>query len=319
MFVELAFETKLKVGDKFKKNEVIAAEKRAFTKNEDNIGASMNIGVLAKVAITSIDDILEDSEPMTKKLSEQLAYYAIVKKTKALPANAKVDRMVKIGDHVNIGDPLIIFDNHNGDEEVAKFLEEYSKALNENDMQEALVESNSTSLKATDSGEIIDIKMYYTVDINELSPSLQKIVKAYNQKIDKKNKFLDKYKNENDNNFYKCGQLLTETSEKSETFYGKVKGEDVGDGILIEFYIKHKDIIKKGDKTTNFCALKGVVSHVIEEGQEPWSEFRPEEEVSAFISPLSILARKTPSVYTNLFGNKVLIELKRKVIKDYFG
>jgi hypothetical protein len=319
MYVELEFSTKLKVGDKFKKNEVLAAEKRAFTKDADDIGASMNIGVLAKVAITSIDDILEDSEPMTKKLSEQLAYYAIVKKTKALPANSKVDRMVKIGDHVNVGDPLIIFDNHNGDEEVAKFLEEYSKALGENNLQESLVESNSTTLKATDSGEIIDIKMYYTVDIAELSPSLQKLVKEYNKKIEKKDKFLDKYKNPNDNNFYKCGQLLTETAEKSTTQYGKVKGEEVGDGILIEFYIKHKDIIKKGDKTTNFCALKGVVSHVIEEGQEPWSEFRPEEEVSAFVSPLSILARKTPSVYTNLFGNKVLIELKRKVIKDYFG
>lgn len=319
MYVELTFETKLKVGDSFKKDEVVAAERRAFTKDEDDISASMNIGVLAKVAITSIDDILEDSEPMTKALSERLGYYAIVKKTKALPANAKVDRMVKVGDHVEVGDPLIVYDNHSGDEEVARFLEEYSKALGENDMQEALVESNSTTMKATDSGEILDIKMYYTVNIEELSPSLQKIVKAYNQKITKKDKFLDKYKNEGDNNFYKCGQLLTETSEKSETFYGKVKGEDVGDGILIEIYIKHKDIIKKGDKTTNFCALKGVVSHVIEEGQEPWSEFRPEEEVSAFISPLSILARKTPSIYTNLFGNKVLIELKRKVIKDYFG
>lgn len=318
MYVELEFSTNLKVGDSFKKNEVLAAEKRAFTKDQDDIGASMNIGVLAKVAITSIDDILEDSEPMTKKLSEQLGYYAIVKKTKALPANAKIDRMVKVGDHVEVGDPLIVYDNHNGDEEVAKFLEEYSKALGENDMQQALVESNSTTLKATDSGEILDIKMYYTVDISELSPSIQKIVKAYNQKIDKKDKFLDKYKNEGDNKFYKCGQLLTETSEKSETFYGKVKGEEVGDGILIEIYIKHRDIIKKGDKITNFCALKGVVSHVIEEGQEPWSEFRPDEEVSAFISPLSILARKTPSIYTNLFGNKVLIELKRKLIKDYF-
>ena len=319
MFVELTFSTKLKVGDRFKKNEVLAAEKRAFTKNTDDISASMNIGVLAKVAIASIDDILEDSEPMTKKLSEQLGYYAIVKKTKALPANARVDRMVKVGDHVNIGDPLIVYDNHNGDEEVAKFLEEYSKALGENNMQEALVESNSTTMKASDSGEILDIKMYYTVDIEELSPSLQKLVKAYNQKINKKDKFLEKYKNDGDNKFYKCGQLLTETADKSVAQYGKVKGEDVGDGILIEIYIKHKDIIKKGDKTTNFTALKGVVSHVIEEGQEPWSEFRPEEEVSAFISPLSILARKTPSIYTTLFGNKVLIELKRKVIKDYFG
>ena len=319
MYVEVEFVPNVKVGDKFKKNEVIATDTRAFTKNTDDLSASMNLGVLAKVAITSIDDILEDSEPMTKKLSEQLGYDAIVKKTKSLPANSKVAKIAKIGDHVEVGDSLIIYDNHNGDEEVAKFLEEYSKALDEQGIKEQLVESNSTTFKANDSGEIIDIKMYYTVEIDELSPSLQKIVKEYNQRISKKDKFLNKYKNEGDNNFYKCGQLITESAQKSDTVYGKIKGEEVGDGVLIEFYIRHKDIIKKGDKVSNYCALKGVVSHVIEEGQEPWSEFRPEEEVSAFISPLSILARKTPSLYTYLFGNKILIELKRKVLKDYFG
>ena len=318
MYVEIEMKTDLKVGSTFKKNQVIAVEPRAFTKNADDIGASMNMGVLAKVAVTSIDDILEDSEPVTKKLSEQLGYWAIVKKTKALSANTRVDRMVKIGDHVEVGDVLIAYDSHNGDEEIEKFLSEYNKALNASGMADKLVESNTTTLKATDSGEVIDIKMYCTVELEQLSPSLRKIVEEYYRKIDKNSKFLNKYKNKDDNAFYKCGQLITETSEKTEAVYGKVKGEEVGEGVLIEIYIRHKDIVKKGDKITNYCALKGVVSHVIPEGQEPWSEFRPDEEVSAFISPLSILARKTPSLYIELFGNKVLIELKRKVIDEYF-
>ena len=318
-YVGLKFETKLKVGDTFKKDQVIAEDPHAFTKDRDDLSASMNIGVLAKVAVTSIDDILEDSEPMTKKLSERLGYDAIVKKTKALDANAKIEKMAKIGDHVEIGDTLIVYDSHSGDEEIAKFLKEYSKALDEKGMSDALVESNTTALKATESGTIVDIKMYCTVDLEELSPSLKKIVSDYYKRIKQKDAYLSKYQNKNDNKFYKCGQLLTETAEKSEAFYGKVKGEQVGNGVLVEFYISHRDIIKKGDKCTNYSALKGVVSHVIPEGQEPWSEFRPEEEVSAFISPLSILGRKTPSIYTTMFGNKILIELKRKVLKDYFG
>ena len=205
------------------------------------------------------------------------------------------------------------------DEEIERFLNEYGKALKNEGLGEKLVESNTTTLKASDSGEVIDIKMYCTVELDELSPSLRKIVGDYYRKIDKTDKFLEKYKNKDDNAFYKCGQLITETSSKTDAVYGKVKGEEVGDGVLIEIYIRHKDVIKKGDKTTNYCALKGVVSHVIPEGQEPWSEFRPDEEISAFVPPMSIIARKTPSIYTTLFGNKVLIELKRKVLKDYFG
>lgn len=319
MYLSLKFDTTLNVGDSFKKDQVIATDKHAFTKDRDDLSASMNIGVLTKVAILSIDDILEDSEPMTKKLSERLGYDAIVKRTKALDANAKIEKMVKIGDHVNVGDPLVVYDSHSGDEEIEKFLREYSKALDEKGLGDKLVESNTTTMKASESGEIIDIKMYCTVELDDLSPSLKKIVSDYYKKIKQKDAYLSQYQNKNDNKFYKCGQLLTETAEKSEAFYGKVKGEQVGNGVLIEFYIKHRDIIKKGDKCTNYSALKGVVSHVIPEGQEPWSEFRPDEEVSAFISPLSILGRKTPSIYTTLFGNKVLIELKRKVLKDYFG
>ena len=129
---------------------------------------------------------------------------------------------------------------------------------------------------------------------------------------------MDKYKNPGDNDYYKCGRLLTETTNVTESQYGKVKGSYVGDGILIEVYIKHKDIIKKGDKITNYTALKGVNSHVIPEGMEPYSEFRPDEEISAFIAPLGILARKTPSLFIPLFGNKVLIETKRKLVEDFF-
>lgn len=66
-----------------------------------------------------------------------------------------------------------------------------------------------------------------------------------------------------------------------------------------------------------YSALKSVIGEVIPEGLEPYSEFRPNEEISAFIGPAAIMARMTPSIIFTMFGNKVLIELKEKLREIY--
>ena len=316
-YTRIKFETRTAVGKTFKKNEVLAVEPHAMTFNPFDKGASCNIGVLAKVAIVSLYDTFEDSEPLTTALSKKLGYYAIEKKTVTLDAPTYVERMVKIGDHVNINDPLIVFDSSRGDPEVQKYLDRLRQSMGESGIAETLVEANNTIAKAPTTGEITDIIIYSTVPTEDLSPSLQKIVKDYHKRIHGKEKFLDQYKNKGDNAYYKCGQLLSETTDVVEAKFGKVKGEYVGDGVIIEFYIRHHDIMKKGDKATNYCAAKGVNSHIIPEGLEPWSEDRPEEEISAFITPISISARKIPSMYPVMFGNKVLIEAKRQMVEKY--
>ena len=68
---------------------------------------------------------------------------------------------------------------------------------------------------------------------------------------------------------------------------------------------------------TYFTALKSIVGEVIDEGYEPWSEFRPDEEISCFLAPSAILARMTPSVIITMLGNKVLVELKRALKEIY--
>ena len=86
---------------------------------------------------------------------------------------------------------------------------------------------------------------------------------------------------------------------------------------MISFFITHKDIAKKGDKLTNYSALKGIISDVIEPGLEPFSEYRPEEPIETSIAPGAILARKTPSVLLAMFGNKTMIEFTRQ-LRDYY-
>jgi hypothetical protein len=99
--------------------------------------------------------------------------------------------------------------------------------------------------------------------------------------------------------------------------YGVIKGQKVENAVLIEFYIEHGDIMGVGDKLAFFTALKGIICEVIPEGYEPWSEFRPDEEVSSLLAPSSILKRQTPSILFTLLGNKVIVELKRKLEEIY--
>lgn len=312
-YIEASFKTDLKEGDRVKKGEVVAYNPRAFTKNKDDLSASMNIGVLCKMAICPTFDEYEDSAPITTELSKRLATVMVHEQRVVVSKDAVVYMMSKIGQHVEVGDSLIEYDNTNEDPTMAELWNNMAETYGE-----ALTDVAITKYKADYSGDITNIKIYSAVDGDELTDaSLRKIVKDYWKTIEKRNKTLDKYRNPDDPKFMPCGQQITEIPGKTEAKFGKILGETVNDGVLICFYIKHTDIVKKGDKVTNYTALKGIVSNVIDPGYEPRSEYRPDEEISILMAPGAVLARKTPSVILSMFANKVLIELKRHLKEDY--
>ena len=90
------------------------------------------------------------------------------------------------------------------------------------------------------------------------------------------------------------------------------------EGVLITFYVSFKDILSRGDKLSSEFALKSITSHVIDKGLEPYSELHPDETIDLITAPLSISARKTPSIFIAMFGNKLMIEAKRH-LKDYWN
>jgi hypothetical protein len=81
---------------------------------------------------------------------------------------------------------------------------------------------------------------------------------------------------------------------------------------LIEVFIGHDDEVSVGDKLADYGACKQVISEVIPDGLEPYSEFRPNEPIDMFQAPSSVLKRMVPSLVVNASGNKVLLELKRR-------
>lgn len=298
-----------KKGDKFDKNAILAYDDKFFSENSA-FGNRFNIGSFQKVALLSSSLTYEDSSYVSKKLSREMATEVVMQKQAVLGPNTNVDFMVKVGDEVQSGDELIRFER--------SFNEDSLNALLFNigdEMQEDIIMSGKDKVKSKYSGIIEDIKVYCTVDIDTLSPSLRQIVNDYYDKIKAKKAMLEKY--DDKGSVVKCNMLFNEPTGKVETNNGKLRGAIVNDGVLIEFYIKVHDEVGVGDKIVFFSALKSIVGNVIPEGQEAYTLFRPDESIDAVLSCNSLIARGISSAPKMLMSNKLLVELSRKLKEIY--
>ena len=235
--------TKYKVGDKFKKDSVLAYHKDYFTNDKFN-NCRMNIGTLTKIAINSTYNTYEDATFITKKLSRDAATEMCFCKSAVIGKNSNVFYMVKKGDHIMVGDPLMQFDTSYEDESINALLANLGDSDKEN-----ILEGARNEIKSKYSGVIEDIKIYPAVDLDEMSPSLKKIVSKYYREIGEKKKFLEQYDPESKNSIVKCGMLVTDINHKIEpNKFGVIRGEHVEDSVLIEFYIKHEEPLEIGSK-----------------------------------------------------------------------
>lgn len=311
-YLSNVLKTNLKLGDSFKKDSVIAYHKDFFKNSKFN-NCRMNVGTLSKVAIMSTYNTYEDATFITEKLSQAASTEMCFLKQIVIGKNSNVHYIAKKDDEIDVGDTLVQFDTSYDDSELNNLLSN----LSELDKSRVL-EDSKNSIKSKYSGKIIDIKMYSTVPLSDLSPSLRKIFEKYYSGIRKRNRLLEEADPESKNSVVKCGILCSEpTKEVTPNKFGNVKGQRAVDSVLIEFYIQHSEPLEVGSKIANYTALKNTIGEIIPNGYEPYSEFRPDEEISSIIAANSILKRMTPSIVLTAFGNKLIIELKRKLEDIY--
>lgn len=302
-----------KKGDTFKKNDILAQDRDFFT-NSEHFGNQFNIGTLEKIALLSSAATFEDSSYVTKQVSRDMASEIVMQKQVVLGPNTNVDYMVKIGDTVQSGDELIRFEQSFDEDSLNVLLSNVGE-----DMKEDIMMNNKEKVKTKYSGVIEDIKVYSSVSLNDLSPSLRKVVNKHYNRIKDRRKLLEKYDKSN-NPLVKCNMLFNENTETVKTTNdGKFKGVALNDGVLIEFYIKIHDELGAGDKIVFFSALKTIITNVIPEGQEAYTSFRPDEKIGAVLSCNSIIARGIVSCQYMIMGNKLLIELSRQLKDIYEG
>ena len=299
--------THTKVGEKFKKDEPLAYHPKYFHYSKMN-GLRYSIGPLTKMAIMSTYNTYEDAGICTESFSERMKTSIVYQEIGKFRKNNNILSMVKIGDHVSIGDTLIKFDKSVEDNELSKYI---TKLNDEN--AELLIEESRSDIKTMHAGKVIDIKVYTLLDPSNLSSSLGKIVRQYFDRANSKKKFLEKF--DSSEGIEKAGYLLTDSTEPIKNRYNSIKGYK-GIDVLIEIYIEHADAMGVGDKIALFGPNKQIVSELIPDEYAPYSEFRPDEKIEALTSPGTIARRMTISIIPIMAANKVMIELKRKIKKE---
>lgn len=306
--------TDLKEGDKFKKDDVLAYHKNFFTNSKYN-NCRANLGTLARVAIMSAYSTYEDATFISESLSERCGTRITECKQAVIGKNSNVLHLAKEGEHVHVGDTLVAFDTSYDDNDLNVLL---ASLGDDNDLKSMVTEGSRNTIKSKYGGKIIAVKMYSTVEMEELSPSLQKIFKDYYSKIRKKKNLLESYDPEAEKSIMKCGLLFTETTKKIEpNKYGNIRGQNVEDSVLIEFYIEELEPLEVASKIANYSGLKNTIAEVIPKGYEPYSEFLPDVKYDTIIADNSILKRMTPSILEVGFANKLVVGFKEYLRKIY--
>lgn len=314
MYLRNQLVSSFKAGDFFKKGDIIAYDKY-FYKDTGPFGNRLSMGTLVKSACISHSSTYEDSTWFTSKLSREMAVDISMPKEVIVGKNATVEFIVKPGDKIKIGDPLIRFETSYDHDELNELLGNIRS-----DLHEEIINFGKTNITSHYAGVVDDVVIYSAVDTNQLSPSLKKIVENSFKAAKSKRKILNKYDNEGDNEYYKLGLLMDKPEGKVEPDrYGKIGGRDVSDGVLIRFFVTYHDELSDGDKLVHMTANKATCGFKVPDGYEPRTAFRPYEEISIPIAPSAVLQRGTPTIQTDMCGYKVLIELKRKMYEILTG
>lgn len=299
--------TKTKVNETFKKDEPLAYHPQYFKYSKMN-GLRYTIGPLTKIAFMSTYNTYEDGGICTEKLADRLRTNVVYEEVGRFNKDHTIVSMVNIGDHVNIGDTLIKFERVTEDKELAKYL---NKLTDEN--KEILLEETKNIIKTKHAGEVIAIKVYSLLPPEEMTPSLGEVVKKYFDKNISRKEFLNKY--DKTDSIMKAGYLFTGATEPVKNKYNMIKGYK-GTDVLIEIYISHSDTVGVGDKIALYSANKQIVSEIIPTQYAPFSEFRPDEEISCISSPGTIARRMTNYSLTAAASMKCLVELKRRIKEE---
>ena len=293
----------IKKGSMIKQNDILAYNPVNYSaaigngsfKDPNNI--SYNLGSLFAVCVANMDLSFEDSCVVDEYVSEALSAEICFEKDISLSPTSNVYTMVEIGQPVEEGDPLIIFTDSFEDEDANEMLISLVK-----DNNSVLSDIGRKQVHSKVSGVVQDIKFYRTVEVSKLSPSLQKAVRSYENRINKLKKVME------NNGISKTYELEPTSKLPME---GKLKNVD---GVRIEFYIKTIDKYGVGDKMVfGPTGLKGVNSFVIPKEDACWAEyFGEKEKVSAFLTCSGIGARMTPNAFTMGLLNKALLALIRQ-------
>jgi hypothetical protein len=295
----------LKAGEKFKKDDILVYDDKHFT-NKDVFGDVVGtIGTMAKIMLVSDGSVYEDSTYITDNLAQQMATLSTVNKPIVVSKFTNVTKWLKIGDKVEVNDHIIIFNDSN-DEFISGMFEGAEEDIDE-------VHFGATPVKSKVTGTVKDLKVYYTVPFDTLTPSMQKFIKSVSSHNTGREKAISKHMD-----IRNAETVFARMEQTEPDSLGRVKGIKVDEGVLIEYFIEYLDVMGVADKLTYNSAIKGTVNNVIPTKYAAFTESYPDEPISAAISTFGTLKRMVLEIHKVAICNKVLIEAKREFRTKFY-
>ena len=308
-YVTVKLDANVKKGQTLSYNSILAYDKGSYSKpisgDKDMNNISYNNGTMISLAIMQSSEGYNDATTVTEKLAESLTMEFCIEKARYLPKDANVYNVIKKGTPIQEGDPLMIFQNAFEEKDANELL----KSITDDEL-DAVSDLGRIHVRSKITGVVQDVKIFRTCELDQLSPSLKKLVSDHEASIKKDINQLKKYKVPED----AIKGNLDPNYKLSPT--GRIK--DTIDGVKIVFYIKATDKYGIGDKLIYGIGLKGVCSDMIATEDAPYTDLHPNCEVSGILTTAGMNARMVTSVIFNGLLNKVLIELDRQC-KDALG
>ena len=288
----------VKPGSKFSAGDILAHDPSYFSAMPDGSTAYKS-GLLVRTAIVALDQTYEDSLMVTEKLTKDTAALVTMSRSVSLGARTNLQKVAKVGDVVDPNAALAVFENVTDDADISAMLQRVGK-----EFDDAVADLTRNTAVSKYAGKIVEIRTYYNKEMDELSPSLQKFIKSQERAADERRK----------------AAASAPTDEPVHVnapvrIHRDKMGGEVVDGVLIVFLIQVEDVAGPGDKLVSSSPLKGIISRVFEQGEEPTDETG--HQIDYIMSPLSIVSRMTGDAFLSLWTNAVLVDLRKKVVDIY--
>lgn len=287
-----------KVGDKFKKDDILTYNKQFFQADPYNKNTvRYRTGTMANVAILDNGGTIEDASILTQPLCDKMVFNPVHVNTITITTDTVVRKFAHIGALVNSTDPLMVFDESPftpGKEDDPAIVAELEKL-------------NTASPKAGHTGTVVKIEALYKCPISNMTKSLQELVKhavagknAQAVAASRANNSAEFLKSEPLVNVDKVGGIIDLTPTT----------------VVLKFYIKQNKGMGVGDKLFFCNNLKSVASQIypdyieVEDGSL---------KVEAVTSGRGVLNRLIMSPFFSGICNNVLKTLEDKCLDVWFG
>lgn len=286
----------VKMGQSFKKGDIITHNTDYFHKDHDTGQVDFSIGSLANVALIESDATTEDSCEISERLSKKLTMYPTNERVVVLSAKSLVHYCAKVGDHVIPTDNLMIFEESPMTQ---------SMFTADDDTLSMIADLNKATPHANHQGEIVKIDAYYGCEIKDMSPTLQPIVKAAVDEKIRRSKLASETDKADE---YPTSSIIAKDSKYKGTMFTE-------DTVMLIFHIKEAIPHGTGDKLVLCNQLKCTCCGVFPKKLYTESGV----EVDVLFSARAMNKRIVLSAPLTGIASRILERVEDDICKEWFG